>query len=482
MLLRAAVGTAAPQATTPALGAAELVGAALEAFAVDPELLAAERARVRVLLIDDAQQLDPQAARLVRVLAAGAELALIAGDPNQAVFGFRGGEAPAALLVTRPMAPSVTLTVSHRCAPAVARAVSGVARRLPGGSAGRQIDGTGDEDGSVTVRVAASAHAEAATDRRRAAARAPGRRGAVVADGGHRPVGATGRRRGCRARWPPPVSRWPHPRSTGPLSDEPAARALLTVLAATADGLNGEQALALLTGPIGRVDPVSLRQLRRTLQRANPGRLPGDFGDLLVDALHGRRAVSRTAVAARCGGCVRCWTRPRAAHRDGQDPRYTLWAAWHRSGLQRRWLSASERGGPAGAQADQGPRRGDRVVRHHRSATCRARPGASLRGLVEHVAALQLPAPAPSRCRESSRSRCSARTPRSATNGTSWSSPACRKGCGPTRFRAAACWAPSGCSTCSTVSPRTPRCGRRCWPRSAGCWWRRWAGPAAGCW
>ena len=63
MLLRAAVGTAAPQATTPALGAAELVGAALEAFALDPDLLAAERARVRVLLIDDAQQLDPQAAR-----------------------------------------------------------------------------------------------------------------------------------------------------------------------------------------------------------------------------------------------------------------------------------------------------------------------------------------------------------------------------------------------------------------------------------
>src|SRR6201997_515193 len=60
MLLRAAVGTAAPHATTPALGAAELVGAALEAFAVDPELLAAERARGRVLLIDDAQQLDPQ--------------------------------------------------------------------------------------------------------------------------------------------------------------------------------------------------------------------------------------------------------------------------------------------------------------------------------------------------------------------------------------------------------------------------------------
>lgn len=159
MLLRAAVGMAAPQATTPALGAAELVGAALEALAVDPELLAAERARVRVLLIDDAQQLDPQAARLVRALAAGTDLTLVAGDPNQAVFGFRGGEASGLLADD---SPAVTLTVSHRCAPAVARAVSGVARRLPGGSAGRHIEGTGAEDGSVTVRAAASAHAEAA--------------------------------------------------------------------------------------------------------------------------------------------------------------------------------------------------------------------------------------------------------------------------------------------------------------------------------
>ena len=57
---------------------------------------------------------------------------------------------------------SVTLTVSHRCAPAVARAVSGIARRLPGHSDGRQIDGIGGESGSVAVRLAASAHAEAA--------------------------------------------------------------------------------------------------------------------------------------------------------------------------------------------------------------------------------------------------------------------------------------------------------------------------------
>ncbi len=92
MLLRSAVGMAAPQATMPALGAAELVGAALDAFATDPELLAGERGRIKLLLVDDAQHLDPQAAQLVRMLSAGAERTVIAGDPNQSVFGYRGAD------------------------------------------------------------------------------------------------------------------------------------------------------------------------------------------------------------------------------------------------------------------------------------------------------------------------------------------------------------------------------------------------------
>jgi superfamily I DNA/RNA helicase/RecB family exonuclease len=385
LLLRAAVGMAAPQATAPALGASELVGAALEAFAVDPELLAAERGRVRVLLIDDAQQLDPQAASLIRVLAAGSELALVAGDPNQAVFGFRGGE-PAGLLTED--GPSVTLTVSHRCAPAVARAVSGVASRLPGGSSGRHIDGTGSEGGSVTVRLAASAHAEAAmiADALRRAHLidgVPWSQMAVIV----RSVARAGSRlpRALAAAGVPVAP----PAFGRPLSEEPAAHALLTVLAATADGLDGARALQLLTGPIGRVDPVSLRQLRRTLQRAKPVGAMGRSGDLLVDALSGdaplsgapSRAVRR--VRAVLDAAARC-------DRDGQDPRYTLWAAWQRSGLQRRWLAVSERGGPGGAQAtrdlDAVTALFD-VTDQYVSRT----PGASLRGLVEHIAALQLP-------------------------------------------------------------------------------------------
>lgn len=385
MLLRAAVGTAAPQASAPALGAAELVGAALEAFAVDPELLAAERARVRVLLIDDAQQLDPQAARLVRALAAGAELALVAGDPNQAVFGFRGGE-PAGLLADDSR--SVTLTVSHRCAPAVAHAISGIGCRLPGRSVGRRIEGTGAEDGSVAVRLASSTHAEAAliADALRRAHLVddvPWSQMAVIV----RSVPRAGARlpRALAAAGVPVAL----PAIGGSLPEEPAARALLTVLAATADGLDGDQALTLLTGPIGRVDPVSLRQLRRTLQRARDGCARGKFGDLLVAALtddaqvSGPQARPLRRVRAVLAAAARC-------HREGLDPRYTLWAAWQRSGLQRRWLAASERGGPAGAQATRDLEAVTALfdtTDHYVSRTS----GASLRGLIEHVAALQLP-------------------------------------------------------------------------------------------
>lgn len=208
------------------------------------------------------------------------------------------------------------------------------------------------------------------------------------------------------------------PAASGPLAEQPAVRALLTVLLATADGLDGQRALALLTGPIGRVDPVSLRQLRRNLQRANAGRPPGDFAELLVEALTGTapppgalfRALRRVRAVLDAAG--RC-------HRDGQDPRYILWAAWHRSGLQRRWLSVSERGGPAAAQAgrdlDSVTALFD-ITDDYVSRTS----GACCAGWSSTSPRCSCPAPAPCRWPPPSRSACSARTPRWAANGISW--------------------------------------------------------------
>ncbi len=387
MLLRAAVGTAAPQATTPAVGAAELVGAALEALAVDAELLAGERSRIGVLLVDDAQQLDPQAALLVRVLAAGADVTLLAGDPDQAVFGFRGAE-PAALLGDGT--PSIVLTASHRCAPAVARAVSGIAGRLAGGG---EIDGIGDDPGSVLVKLAASAAGEAtiiADYLRRAhlVDGVPWSQMAVVVRSVPRAGAGLPH---ALARAGVPVA----PQSlTGPLVAQPAAHALMTVLAATSEGLTGEQAVSLLTGPIGRVDPVSLRELRRALRRGETDCASIEFGDRLVKALTGDSPARLPTAQARSVQRVRSVLAAAAgSHRRGEDPRYTLWAAWHRSGLQRRWLTVCERGGTAGVQAGRDL---DAVTAlfdttdDYLSRTA----GASLGGLLDHLAAERLRATA----------------------------------------------------------------------------------------
>ncbi len=387
MLLRSAVGMAAPQATVPALGAAELVGAALEAFAMDAELLAGERARVKLLLVDDAQHLDPQAARLVQVLAGGAELTVLAGDPGQTVFGYRGAD-PALL---RGEGPVLALTESRRCAATLADAIAAVSRRLPGCATAPPFTGT-DVPGALTaglaVRVAASSHAEgsAIADALRRAHLidgVPWTQMAVIVRSIPRMGAALG---GALSAAGVPVAL---PQGDIPLADQPAVRALLTVLETVANGLDGQRALALLTGPIGRVDPVSLRQLRRALRRAAHGS-QADLGDLLVEPLqrgpgtlpdvHGRalRRVRAVLVAAQ-----------RSAE-DGGDPRHTLWQAWHRSGLQRRWLTASERGGPAGAQADCDL---DAVTAMFDVAEqyVEQTAGASLRGLIDHLAGLALP-------------------------------------------------------------------------------------------
>ena len=389
MLLRASVGTAAPQASVPALGATELVGAALEALAADAALLAAERARIRLLLVDDAQNLDPQAALLVRVLAAGAESAMLAGDPNQAVFGFRGADAGLLLAGTgADDVETITLDHSHRCAPAVARAISGVAARLPG-SGWRTLAGSGGEDGgddgAVTVRVAESAHAEAAiiADALRRAHLVDGvawsqlavvTRSASVAAALSRSLAVAG----------VPVEA---PSAAGPIGRQPAARALLSVLAATAggagdaDGMDEQRAEELLTGPIGRVDPVSLRQLRRALRRTETG---------LAETLTGPAPQLPATLAASVNRVRAVLAAAAHAHRSGQDPRYTLWQAWRRSGLQRRWLEAAERGGVDGALAERNLA-AVTALSDIAEAYVERTTGASLRGLLDHVAALQLP-------------------------------------------------------------------------------------------
>ncbi|MEV6214063.1 ATP-dependent DNA helicase [Nocardia sp. NPDC051833] len=140
-MLRWSVGVAAPEATAPALDAAELVGAALDALAGDRNLLAAERDRIRYLLVDDAQHLDPQAATLVRAIGSGSASTVVTGDPDQAVFTFRGADSR--FLVDLDTVPQrrIILRHNHRSGEPIRLATARIAARLPGSARHRVLPG-----------------------------------------------------------------------------------------------------------------------------------------------------------------------------------------------------------------------------------------------------------------------------------------------------------------------------------------------------
>ena len=432
VLLRGAVGRAAPHATAPALDAAELVGAALDALAADPDLLRGERHRVRHLLVDDAHDLDPQQTELVRVLGRTAETVLLAGDPDQAVLGFRGadrgGFAAAEL-------PTAVLTVDHRAAPAVRRAGARLAARLPGGGPGRErvgpADGPGPGEtdgaapgtpdrggpGAVQVRVFGSAAQEAAwiaDGLRRAHLHdgVPWAQMAVLARSARRALPTL--RRALLAAGVPVAA----PPDGLPPARQPAVVPLLLVLrcAARPATIDADVATALLASPLGSADPLRLRRLRRGLLRLHAaGRpdLPAPATDLpapgpvdeervgsdplLVDAL---AAAARgypdplaalppheTAPLRRVGALL---ATAGAAIRAGESAEQVLWRVWAGSGLEPRWVAASAAGGPVGAAADRDL---DAVLALFDTAARHADrlPGAGVAAFVEYLAEQQLP-------------------------------------------------------------------------------------------
>lgn len=283
MLLRWSVGVEAPEASAPALNAAELVGAALDALAGDPDLLAAERSRVRCLLVDDAQHLDPQAAVLVRVLASGAATTVIAGDPDQGIFAFRGADSRFLAELDAPAEQRIVLRHNYRSGAAVRTAAARIAARLPGSAPQRpnaEADTSSDDDGAqVRVRVLGSPAKEAAliADHLRRAhltEGVPWSRMAVIVRSV--PLLLPPLRRALSAAGVPvrqPAPDTPLARRRGAAWMLLALRAILAGEStprgpgSTAELFDADDALDLLSGPLGSADQIGLRRLRRGIRR-----------------------------------------------------------------------------------------------------------------------------------------------------------------------------------------------------------------------
>ncbi|MFC5055131.1 ATP-dependent helicase [Saccharothrix xinjiangensis] len=341
------------QGHAPSYDAAELVGSALLAFDTEPAILEAERRRVRHLLVDDAQHLDPLQLAFLRVLGDTAHEFVLAGDPDQAVFSFRGADPT---LLGRAGGPVVVLRRGHRMTPEVRAAVGRLASRLPGASPAREVDPV-DGEGHVQVRLFASAAQEAswvADQLRRAhlVDGVPWSGMAVVARSATRVLPVL--QRALLAAGVPVAV----PHDELPLAQQPAVRPFLALLrcAAVPGSLDEDTAAMLLSSPLGGADPLALRRLRRGLRRLELA-AGGDraSGELLVEVVEDddRLAALEDAEAQparRIAGLLR---RAREGIANGLTVEQVLWELWRSTGLEQRWVAQSARGGVGGTQADR---------------------------------------------------------------------------------------------------------------------------------
>ena len=339
-----------------ALDQAELTTAAV-AVLRDDRTLAAEQQRVRRVFVDEYQDVDPAQARLIEMVASGADELVVFGDPDQAIYAFRGAE-PAALRDIE-VDTTVTLTDTHRMGPELVAASRRLARSLPGPGAHRELRSTRAEADlhpsalpTLDVRVFVTAAAEAAyvADNLRRAHLADGVPWSEMAVLVRSPEASLPAIRRAFGTAGVPIQARERDR---PLTQDAMVAALLTLLRCAVEpgSLTGEVAVILLTGPLVGMDPMRVRRLRRSLRSLRPGE--GPSADLLAAVLAGagppvelpadlREPLDRlrAMVAA---------ARPTSATTGAVE---VLWSVWERSDLAEGLTASAVAGGRAGRNAD----------------------------------------------------------------------------------------------------------------------------------
>ncbi|GAB2753773.1 ATP-dependent helicase [Amycolatopsis magusensis] len=364
--LQGAGGNALALPGATAYDAAELVISALVALNTEPDLMLREQNRVRHLFVDDAQHLDPLQFRLLRHLGSGADDFVLAGDPDQSIFSFRGADPTLLEQADRRENRTIRLTRTHRLAPAIAAAVNRLVRHLPGPrrpelrpAETEPETETEDEpdEGVVKIRLLSTPAAEGAwmADQLRRAhlmdeipwsemavlVRSPSRTFPVLI-------------RALRAAGVPIAAA----SEELPLAKQPAVRPLLAALRAADDPstVDADVAEMLLASPLGGADPLALRRLRRGLRRLElsaGGERSSD--ELLVEALLENDPLTALADAEagpvrRVAGLIATARESILQHRNVEN---VLWDLWQASDLEARLLRFADRGGSLGSQADR---------------------------------------------------------------------------------------------------------------------------------
>lgn len=328
----------------------------------------------QLVVLDDAHDATPSGFDLMAALAATGATVIALGDPDLAANTFRGAEPDAlahlpALMGWRDATPIVLPTV-HRHGAALRGLAADVTGRIGAAAAGTQrralaaVVPEGDDEraipdswGSPLVALEApnptrerTLVADLLRERHLLDGIPYGRMAVIVRSGTMVPgiVRALGQAE-------VPVQSTAAGR---PLREHPAARALIrhVDVGVGRAPLDAAAATELLLGPLGGLDRVGLRRLRRALRAeelAGGGDRTAD--ELVVDALTApdRLATIDHAIARRAARLARTLHSIGERHEAGATVDELLWLAWSESHVAEVWRRDAAGFGVAAAEANR---------------------------------------------------------------------------------------------------------------------------------
>ena len=350
---------------------ASILGAAVDLLQGDQQARERLASWLRLIVVDDAQELTPAAARLLQVVRSPHIDLVLLGDPDAAVQTFRGAD-PTILGADYNRfghGPTITLTTSYRQPDALREVTRRVTRRIGavGGGAHRRLEHV-PAGGRADVRLVRATSQEAAliaAELRSAhlLEGVPWSQMAVIVRG----QGRTSTLRRVLMAAGVPVS---VPFAQVPVRDEVAVRPLLALLDVVLnvamgrpDPVDPQTAVDAVLSPIGGADAIGLRRLRRALRQgeldSGGGRsseellaralvAPNTLGMLGPEGAPARRVA--TAIAA---GVRAARTLAGSRWAPGVTAESVLWAMWEATGLGPSWRRVALGGGLSGARADR---------------------------------------------------------------------------------------------------------------------------------
>ncbi|GAB3297136.1 UvrD-helicase domain-containing protein [Epidermidibacterium keratini] len=385
---------------------AELVRALVELWRRSPDQLDRATARLRYVYVDEAQDLDTAKIELLELISSRVESLVLAGDPDQSVFGFRGAD-PYAFTQFDPEAERVLLPRTYRAGGPLSEVYADWAAQLAGPAEQRRyISVVDDADGSesldvstmldvtppveiVTAPIAGREAAEIAAvlRKRHLVDEVPWREMAVLT-------------RSVRASLPALRRAFQSaevPLALGidelPVGQNAAVRALIGLVeVALAEAPEAVAIEEVLRSPYFRLGALELRGLRRALRQ----RELSDGGArssraLLESAVLGELDVADEPATRELVRMVSVLDGVRREAADGASAEELLYRAWELVGVESRWRAEALRGGSAGESADS--RLDGIVAMFDAAATFSTRmQGATFDQFVDYLEAQELPA------------------------------------------------------------------------------------------